>query len=124
MESGRLAKDRRRHRQFALYLANRAERPFLNATNQLRLATDAALFDLGAGEIHGAIGGEYYVEHVTRDASGSNTTGSSGTGSTFSHQKLHRNVGSAFAELQVPLVSADMNIPLVQKLSIDARRPL
>ena len=67
----------------------------------------------------GAIGMEYYTQHVTRDTTGSDNIGSTAIGSTFSHIKEHRNVGSLFGELQIPVISPEMNIPLMQKVSLD-----
>jgi iron complex outermembrane receptor protein len=51
---------------------------------------------------------------VTGATSNSNVTGVNDTPST----KGSRNVGSAFAELAVPLVSPEMNIPLVRRIDL------
>jgi hypothetical protein len=55
-----------------------------------------------------------FTDPVTGATSNSNVTGVNDTPST----KGSRDVGSAFAELALPLVSPEMNIPLVRRIDV------
>lgn len=55
-----------------------------------------------------------FTDPVTKNTSNSNVTGVNDTPST----KGSRDVGSAFVEFAVPLVSPDMNIPLVRRVDV------
>ena len=55
-----------------------------------------------------------FTDPVTKNTSASNVTGVNDTPST----KGSRDVGSAFVEFAVPLVSPDMNIPLVRRVDV------
>ena len=55
-----------------------------------------------------------FTDPVTGNTSNSNVTGVNDTPST----KGSRNVGSAFVEFALPLVSPDMNIPLVRRVDV------
>jgi len=55
-----------------------------------------------------------FTDPVTGNTSNSNVTGVNDTPST----RGSRNVGSAFLELAVPLVSPEMNIPLVRRIDL------
>jgi len=90
-----------------------------NTTNQLRGSVNGALFDLPAGTVHVAIGGELYTQHILKDAVGATNTGPSSTGASFQRYRYERVVKSGYAEIQVPLISPEMNIPLVHKFSVD-----
>ncbi len=46
----------------------------LNTFNQARIETDGSLFDLPAGPLKVAFGGEYVIYHLITDSSGSNGT--------------------------------------------------
>jgi iron complex outermembrane receptor protein len=90
-----------------------------NTTNQMRASVDGSLFDLPAGPAKVALGGELYYQHILKDAVGTNNTGPASIGSTLQRYHYKRVVYSAFAELQVPIISADMDVPLVRALSFD-----
>ena len=90
-----------------------------NTTNQARGVIDGALFDLPAGPVHVALGGELYTQHILRNAIAANNTGPSSSGEGMSVLRYHRVVQSGFLEVAVPLVSPDMNIPLINKLDFD-----
>ena len=91
----------------------------VNSTNQLRGAVNGALFDLPAGPVRVALGGELYTQHILKDAVGNTNIGSSSIGASLQRYHYHRVVTSGFAEVQVPLVSPEMNIPFVYRLSAD-----
>ena len=80
---------------------------------------DGTLFTLPAGPIRAAAGAEmvYYTleQNVTRPLG----IGPSSTGSGYVHLEYDRNVRSAFAEVLVPLVSPEMNIPLARQIDVN-----
>ena len=80
---------------------------------------DGPVFDLPAGSVKVAVGGEYL--HQTMEEGGSNAT-SGGTATATSQAFFYRTgrtVYSGYAELDIPLISDTMGIPLVQRLSLD-----
>jgi iron complex outermembrane recepter protein len=89
-----------------------------NTFNQARLEVDGPLFSLPAGDVKVAFGGEYANYHLYTFGSGSNGTGFINNGATVSIFRSKRNVLSTFAEANIPVISPDMNIPLVQKVQI------
>ena len=93
--------------------------PIYNSTNQVRGSINGTLFALPGGDLKVALGGEVYVQHIIKDQIGVNNTGPSSSGAAFQRYRYHRVVQSGFAELQVPLISPEMNIPFVRKLAVD-----
>jgi iron complex outermembrane receptor protein len=90
-----------------------------NTINQSRIEVDGPLFSLPAGDVKAAFGGEYANYHLYSFSSGSQGTGAIVNGATVSVFKSRRNVLSGFAEINAPLISPEMGIPLAQKVSID-----
>jgi len=85
----------------------------------LSLKFDGPVMDMWAGPIKVAVGGEFL--HTTMAEFGSNAT-SAGTATSTSQAfffNTGRTVYSVFAEAQMPLVSPEMNIPLMQSFAID-----
>jgi iron complex outermembrane receptor protein len=74
------------------------------------------LFTLPAGDIRVAFGGEYSQAGSLSQSTGNNGAGPSSTSSTFTRTSLGRQVLSAFGEILVPVINADMEVPLVRKL--------
>ncbi len=93
--------------------------PIYNSTNQLRGSVSGSLFSLPAGDVKTAIGGELYTQHIAKDQITANNTGPSSSGSGYLHFRYHRVVQSGFAEFQIPVVSPEMDVPLIEKLSFD-----
>lgn len=81
---------------------------------------DGDLATLPAGAAKIAIGGEYLKYTISQDKLFSNNLGPSSVagGSSTIHLDYDRDVKSAFAELFVPLVSPEMNIPAVRRFDI------
>ena len=84
---------------------------------------DGPLFSLPGGEVRTAIGGElaYNRQHLLNGSN--NAFEQDRTNNNFAvtnDSTTHRSTASVFAELFVPLVGEDMNVPLVQALNIDA----
>jgi iron complex outermembrane receptor protein len=90
-----------------------------NTTNQTRLTVQGPVFNMPAGELKVAVGAEYFWHEQTQKISGSNNTGPTTTGSSFRVYNYERNVKSAFAEVLVPVISPDMDIPLVHQFDVN-----
>jgi iron complex outermembrane receptor protein len=90
-----------------------------NTFNQARLEINGPLFDLPAGEVKVAFGGEYANYHLYNFGTGSNGTGTQTNGATISIYRSRRNVLSSFGEINIPVISPEMNIPLFQKVQFD-----
>ncbi len=81
------------------------------------IKADGPITALPAGELRGAIGGEFVrLEGAYRNA-GTTTRLDNTFVPTYSGDKT-REVQSLFGELFVPIASADMNIPFVQRLDL------
>jgi len=87
--------------------------------NDVRLKFNGPLFDLWAGPVKVAFGAEYQLIHDHPRTVSSNGIGPSNADSRIIYAPLQRKVQSAFVEFFVPLVSPEMNIPLVQKFDIN-----
>lgn len=84
---------------------------------QLKLEAQGPLFDLPAGTVRAAAGGEYM--NVTQDVLGL-TLNSTGTGyNNFIMNLGPRKVTSGYLEVFIPIISADMEIPLVQSFDLN-----
>lgn len=84
---------------------------------------DGPLFRLPAGDLRTAFGGElaYNRQHLVNGSN--NAFENDRTNNTFAvtnNSTVHRSTASLFGELFVPVIGADMHIPLVQELNIDA----
>jgi len=90
-----------------------------NTFNQLRLEANGTAFSLPAGDVKVAFGGEYVNYHLYSFSSGSNGTGIIVNGATVSLFRSKRDVLSGYGEINAPIVSPEMGIFLVQKLSVD-----
>ena len=84
---------------------------------------DGPLFQLPGGEVRAAVGGElaYNRQHLVNGSN--NAFEDDPTDNTFAvtnDSTAHRSTASAFAELFVPIVGEDMNVPLMQSFNVDA----
>jgi iron complex outermembrane recepter protein len=105
-----------------LYTSNTQNNNY-NTVNQARVVINGELFDMPAGPFRIAFGAEHAWQDQQFKLSGGNNTGPTVTGSGYRVFNYDRDVISAFAEVAVPLVSADMDIPLMRQidLSVAAR---
>jgi iron complex outermembrane recepter protein len=93
--------------------------PIYNSTNQVRGSINGTLFSLPAGDVKTALGGEVYDQHIIKDQIGANNTGPSSSAAAFQRYRYQRSVVSGFAEFQIPVISPEMGIPLVNRFSVD-----
>ncbi len=85
-----------------------------------QIHADGPLLDLfGAGDVKAAVGGDWI--HYTQDQRQQRFGGGGPNSTTARTLDIHsaRTVYAAYAEIVVPVVSPDMNIPLVQRLTFD-----
>ena len=101
----------------SLYRAN-SENTNYNTFNQLKLDFQGALFKLPAGDLKLAIGGEYFWAEQTQKITGSNNTGPTSTGSNFRVYNYSRTIKSAYAELYIPVISPEMEIPFAHRIDL------
>jgi iron complex outermembrane receptor protein len=90
-----------------------------NVMNQTRLETQGLLFSLPAGDVRAALG----IEHmwVRQDVEGTNpnNTSNTGSGSAYRLMNLGRKVNSVYGEIVIPVVSAEMGVPLVRSFDVN-----
>ncbi|WP_116091801.1 TonB-dependent receptor domain-containing protein [Sphingomonas crusticola] len=89
------------------------------AVRQARLSTDGKLFALPAGDVGVAIGAEYLRTHLDELQVQSNNTGPASAGSNNIQLGFTRVVKSAFGEIRIPIISADMDIPFVETVNLN-----
>ncbi|MEG3149274.1 TonB-dependent receptor [Sphingomonas sp. ZT3P38] len=90
-----------------------------NTFNQIKLDFQGGVFDLPAGEVKVAFGGEHYWADETQKINNANGTGPSVTGATFRQYMYERTVNSAYAEIVVPVISPDMDIPFFRRVDVN-----
>lgn len=91
----------------------------IDSFTQFKLAFNGPVFDLPAGPVKAAIGGEAVNYGLVQKVTKANATGPSSFGSGFSVFHFPRSVRSVFAEIDVPVISPEMNVPLVNKFEVD-----
>ncbi|WP_164847350.1 TonB-dependent receptor domain-containing protein [Sphingobium algorifonticola] len=84
---------------------------------QVRASVGGSLFELPAGPVKVAVGGELLFTQLGQFVTRANA-GPARTNSQQLKFDFDRNVKSAFAEVNVPIVSPDMNVPLVHKFDL------
>lgn len=87
-----------------------------NTFNQARVTVQGGLFNMPAGEVKVAVGGEHLWQVQQQKLSGANNTGPTTIGSGYRVYNYDRDVVSLFTEAIVPLVSSDMSIPLIHQM--------
>jgi len=91
-----------------------------NWSHDVVAKVDGSLFDLPAGPLKIALGGEYYygIQKLQNDANRPPDLGPVTT--PDARARKTRTQWAAFAETYVPLVGRDMEVPLVQSLTFSA----
>lgn len=89
-----------------------------NTFNQARAVLQGELFDLPAGPLRVAAGGEDMWLEQQQKLSGANNTGYTSTGSGYRVYNYDRDIVSAFAEVAVPVIAPEMSFPLMRKVDL------
>jgi iron complex outermembrane receptor protein len=100
-----------------LYTSNTQNNNY-NTFNQLRAVVQGDLFNLPAGPVKLAVGGEHMWQEQQFKLSGGNNTGPTVTGSGYRVFNFDRDIVSAFAEVAVPIVSPEMSIPGLYQIDL------
>ncbi len=87
---------------------------------QLRLIANGTLFDLPGGPLKLAFGAELYNTQLGQFVTRANNSGPARTGSQQLRFDFDRQVTSGFAEVNVPLVSPDMELGFIHRFDISA----
>ncbi len=80
---------------------------------------DGDLFELPGGAAKLAVGGEYTKYSINQDTVQPNGLGGASFNSLAYNLKYNRNVKSGYAELYLPLVGPDQNVPGVYKFDLN-----
>jgi len=108
--------------QYATFMGDNTQLSY-NSFYDAVVKLDGPLFALPAGMVRTAFGGElaYNRQHLVNGSN--NAFENNPTNNSFAvtnDATAKRSTASAFAELFVPLVGPDMNVPLMRSLNIDA----
>ena len=85
---------------------------------QVRGNVSGSLFDLPAGPVKIAVGGEMLKTQLSQFVTRANNSGPASSGSQQLFFPFKRTVFSGFAELNIPLVSPDMEVPFVHRFDL------
>ena len=86
---------------------------------QARASLNGTIFTLPGGDVKIAAGGEVVSYQLTQEGVSSNNTGPATLGSTHLLFQFNRTVYSGYTEVNLPVIGADMNVPLVNELSLN-----
>ena len=91
----------------------------LDSYTQFKIGADGPLFDLPGGTVRAAVGAETGNYSTVQKVTRTNGTGSSSYGSAYSIFHFPRSTRSVFAEMNIPLIASEMNVPLVNKFEVN-----
>lgn len=91
----------------------------VDSFTQFKIGGNGPLFDLPGGTVKAAIGAEAVNYQTVQKVTRTNGTGPSTFGSAFSVFHFPRSVRSVFGEISVPVISPEMNIPLINKFEVN-----
>jgi iron complex outermembrane receptor protein len=86
---------------------------------QVRGIVNGTLFELPAGAVKIAVGGELLRTQLDQFVARSNNSGPASSGSQQLNFAFDRKVYSAFVEANVPLVSPEMSIPMMRRFDVN-----
>ena len=90
------------------------------ALQDVSFKVDGPAFDLPAGPVKVAVGTEFtHNTMVAETANAQSGVGPSAVADTTQNLSYGRTVYAVYAEVLMPIVSPEMNIPLMQKLDVD-----
>lgn len=107
-----------------------AERELVYGSSEFRSRTtlqdlyvkfDGPLFELPAGPVLAAVGGQMRVEtNANENQSRTGATNTLTQISTYDSSEFDRGIQSVFAEFNIPIIDPSMNIPMVENLTLSA----
>ncbi len=83
------------------------------------LKASGTLFSMPAGDVKTAVGAQYRHYGITQYTIQNGASGPSSTNSTIFDASFARSIYAFYAEVFLPIISPNANIPLVQKFDID-----
>ena len=87
--------------------------------SQARLQAQGTLFNMPAGPVKLAIGGEAYRVSMYEYLAQGQGAGPTSNSAVYRQWHFSRDVQSAYLEANIPLVSREQGVPLVQELTLD-----
>jgi len=91
----------------------------VSGMQQSRLTASGTVWTLPAGPVKIALGTEYVRYQLTENTLSENGSGPSNVGTTDQFWDFSRDVYSFDGELDIPLISPEMGVPLAQKVTFD-----
>ena len=91
----------------------------VNGLNQAHLTAQGAVFDLPAGPVKMAVGAESLHNSIFESVAQLQGSGPASNASVFRTWNFSRDIQSVYGEVNIPVVSADQNVPFVQSVNVD-----
>jgi iron complex outermembrane receptor protein len=91
----------------------------VSGISQARLQAQGTLFNMPAGPVKVAIGGEAYRVSLYEYLAQGQGAGPTSNSAVYRQWHFSRNVQSAYMEANIPLIGEEQGIPLVQGLTLD-----
>jgi iron complex outermembrane receptor protein len=91
----------------------------VSGMSQARLQAQGTLFEMPAGPVKLAIGGEAYRVSLYEYLAQGQGAGPTSNSAVYRQWHFSRDVQSAYAEANIPLIGRDQGIPLMQELTMD-----
>jgi iron complex outermembrane receptor protein len=103
----------------ASLINNKSMSSYFYSVEQFRLSAQGSLFKLPAGDLKLAVGVEVYNQSTWQNVVTPENNAGANVASAYTNLNLHRGDLAEYAELDIPVVSTEMNVPFVQKLELD-----
>jgi len=91
----------------------------ISAMSQARLQAQGTLFEMPAGPVKLAVGGEAYRVSLYEYLAQGQGAGPTSNSAVYRQWHFSRDVQSAYLEVNIPLVSPEAGVPLMQSLTMD-----
>jgi iron complex outermembrane recepter protein len=91
----------------------------VNGLNQIHLTGQGTVFELPAGPVKMAVGAESLHNSIFESVAQLQGSGPASNASVFRTWNFSRDIQSVYGEVNIPVVSADQNVPFVQAINVD-----
>ncbi|MDB5734020.1 MAG: TonB-dependent receptor [Alphaproteobacteria bacterium] len=91
----------------------------ISGMSQARLQAQGTLFEMPAGPVKLAIGGEAYRVSLYEYLAQGQGAGPTSNSAVYRQWHFSRDVQSAYLEANIPLIGRGMGVPLIQELTLD-----